>query len=287
MNPELLAQFTKIVPIGLLSGLLAGAFGVGGGIISVPLVRHILGVSAHVAVGSTLAMILPTALVGAVNYLKEKKLLALLAFACTGPAVFGTIVSSAFSHYIHGKFLMLGLAGLMILVGLDFVSGFGAKLRSSGEAADAQVSDELKAHAGEDAKTQADESSFVLDKECLGIASIIGLIVGVLSGLLGIGGGFIMVPAFCYFLRLPLKIAFGTSLVVVALVALPGTLVHAYHGHVQLWVVIPMLLGSMPGAWIGSYFALKAKDRSLKIIFGSILLVLAILFAIRELNAAN
>ncbi|MBX9688532.1 MAG: sulfite exporter TauE/SafE family protein [Candidatus Obscuribacterales bacterium] len=252
-----------IVPIGLVSGLLAGAFGVGGGIIAVPLVRHLLGCSAHVAIGSTLAIILPTAIVGAVNYLKQGKLITRLAMACGAPAVLGTIVASYASHFVEGQHLMLVLAALMFIVGLDFVFGFGNKLKAAA----------------------ADETAgFQMDRRKTIAASIIGTVVGLCSGLLGIGGGFIMVPSFCYFLGLPLKVAFGTSLLVVAMVALPGTVVHAHHGHVQLSLVLPLLAGSLPGAWLGSYFSLKAKDRILRIVFGSILLVLAIAFANKELN---
>lgn len=258
-----MAQLLSVVPIGFMAGLLAGAFGVGGGVIAVPMVRHFLGVSAHVAVGSTLAMIVPTALIGLINYRKQGSLLSSLSFLCSGPAVLGTVLASACSHYVPGQYLMILLSILMVIVGLDFVGDFGNKLKGRSE----QAIDEFK-----------------IDRQSTLIGVGIGTIVGLLSGLLGIGGGFIMVPAFCYLLHLPLKTAFGTSLLVVTVVSIPGTLVHAYHGHVQPGVVLPMLLGSLPGSWLGSYLSLKAKDKNLRRIFGSLLLVLAIAFACRELN---
>ena len=277
MNPEILARWIEIVPIGFLSGLLAGAFGIGGGIISVPLIRHVLGLTPHEAVGSSLAMILPTAVIGVFNYLKQGKTLPKLSLICSGPAIIGTIVASAASHYIHGQILMLMLAALMVLVGVDFATGFGNKLKK------ARTPEVVSGN--EPAAEQTDDAvPFVLNQRTVLTAASIGIIVGLLSGLLGIGGGFIMVPAFCYFLNLPLKMAFGTSLIVVALVALPGTVVHAFHKHVLPNVVLLMLLGSLPGAWLGSYFSLKAKDRVLRMIFGALLLVLAVVFAHRELN---
>lgn len=265
MLPDFLARFIQIVPIGLASGLLSGAFGVGGGLITVPLIRHVLGVTAHVAVGNSLAVILPTAVIGTLNYLKQGKLVPLLAFSCGGPAVVGTVLASAASVYVHGQCLMLVLAGFMILVGLDFVTGFSNK---------------LKAASGNCSKTK-----FELNRRNSLIAAILGLLTGLLSGMLGLGGGFIMVPAFCYFLSLPLKVAFGTSLIVIALVALPGTVVHALNGHVQLSIVLPMLVGSLPGAWLGSYFSLRTKDKLLRLIFGSLLLLMAVVLAYRELTA--
>lgn len=265
MSADIIARLALILPIGLLSGLLAGAFGIGGGIVSVPLVKHLVGVTAHVAIGTTLAVILPTSLIGAYTYLKSGKLIPSLAIICGIPAVLGTIFGSHHSHFIEGKNLMVALAVLMLLVGLDFVSGLGNKLKAK-------------------ASPEGEDSSFSLTSKAIITAIIIGIIVGLLSGLLGIGGGFIMVPAFCYLLHLPLKVAFGTSLVVIAIVALPGTIVHAMHQHVDIAIAAQMLAGSVPGAWLGSKFLLRTKDQTLRTVFGSILIVLAIIFAWREMG---
>lgn len=273
MSAEFIERFLITIPIGVVSGLLAGAFGIGGGIIAVPLIRHILGETAHVAIGTTLAVILPTAIIGAVNYWKEKMLVLPLAAYCSVPAILGTILASAFSHQVDGQDLMLGLAALMILVGLDFITGFGNKLKAKAANAD----------LGSDAVSQT-YIDIKMDKKAILSAIGIGSVVGILSGLLGVGGGFIMVPAFCYLLGLPLKIAFGTSLVVVAIVSLPGTLVHWYHHHVDLSIAATMLVGSIPGAWLGSKLSLKTKDQMLRTVFGAILIVLSILMVYRELT---
>lgn len=256
-----LAHFVEVLSIGLASGIFAGAFGVGGGIISTPLIRHLLNVSPHIAIGSTLAVMLPTAIVGMYNYLKEGKILVSLSITTGITAVLSTIVTSYFSHYVNGQHLMLVLCGLMILMGLDLLTNFRGKILQ---------------------KAEESSEEFVLNrKNCL-IALTSGLMVGVVSGFLGIGGGFLLVPAYSYFFRLPIKIAFGTSLVVVAIVALPGTIVHAFHKHVDLNIVLPMLAGSMPGAWVGSYFSLKTKDRQLKTVFGGILIAVSVYFIYRE-----
>ena len=300
MHPDLLAHFFQIVPIGLASGILSGAFGVGGGIVTVPLIRHIVGVTPHVAVGNSLAVIMPTAVIGAFNYLKQGKLVPILALACGIPAVVGTIAAAAASPYVGGQFLMLLLASLMLLVGLDFTLGIGHKFKRL-KADEAASKAALSASSASDTSSGGNSSTrgsatefggsiqvpFKLDKKGWLTCLILGLLTGLLSGLLGVGGGFIMVPSFCYFLNLPLKTAFGTSLIVIALVALPSTLVHSYYGHVQLWIVTPMLLGSLPGAWLGSYFALRTKDKWLRKVFGCLLILLAIVFAYKELTQTS
>lgn len=263
MQADYWARFFEIVPIGLASGLLSGAFGVGGGIITVPVLKNVLGISAHLAVGNSLAVILPTAIIGTINYLKKGQLVLSMALSCGIPAVVGTIVASELSSRVQGQVLMLLLAALMMLVGLDFLTGLGGKLKASSESSD---------------------KAFELNKRNTIVCIILGIVTGLLSGLLGVGGGFIMVPCFCYFLMQPLKVAFGTSLVVIAMVALPGTIVHAMAGHVQMSIVAPMLAGSMPGAWLGSYIALRTRDKLLRMIFGVILVIMACMFAYRELT---
>lgn len=298
MNADSLLHFIQILPIGLASGILAGAFGVGGGIIAVPVVRHLLGVTAHVAVGSTLAMILPTAVAAVFNYKRQGKLHLSLSLACCLPAVLGTTLASHHSRSISERFLMLLLAFLMVIVGLDFVSGIGARLKSKANPAEAEVrggEDNIagKSKGGEsftDERPDNNDAShnqtntLVFRMRHYLVAAAIGVVVGLLSGLLGIGGGFIMVPAFCYFLNLPLKDAFGTSLLVVAVVALPGSVVHYMHGHVDFSLVLPLLSGSVPGAWFGSSYALKAKEKNLRIVFGVIVILMAAVFAYKELR---
>lgn len=276
MNPDLVAHVLKVVPIGFISGLLSGAFGIGGGIVSVPLVKGYVGVDAHIAIGCSLALILPTAIVGAFNYLKSGQLLFKLAIACAIPAAICTSVTSYGSKYLQGSTLMIALSALMALVGLDFATGMSNKMRYKAAP--------LLEPVDKPAETPALIPEFKMDAASLLKACIIGALVGALSGLLGVGGGFIMVPSFCYFLELPLKIAFGTSLIVVAIVAIPGTIVHALEGHVQLWIVLPMLIGSLPGAWLGSYISIKTRDSSLRSVFGITLLLMAIYFAYREMS---
>ncbi len=262
INADLI-RIAQAVPVGLASGILSGAFGVGGGIISVPLTRHLLGIAPHVAVGSTLAVILPTACVGIYNYKKQGKLVVPLALSSGGTATIGSVIGSAGTKFLNGEQLMLILCGLMLLVGIDFASGLSSRVRKSA-----------------DEKPREFDSS----PRSIAIACSTGLFIGALAGMVGVGGGFILVPLYCYAFGLPVKTAFGTSLLVVAMVAMPGTVVHYMEGHVDVELVGSLLLGSLPGAWIGSRVALRANERYLKIAFGAVLIVMALVFAYRELT---
>ena len=252
------------VAIGFATGLTSGAFGVGGGLLSTPLLRHLLGASAHVALGTTLALIVPTAIAGALNYLRRNLVAWQLARACAPPAVLGTILGSLATMFVHGQILMLLVAALIAFTGFDFISGFGQRFRPAA----APDTGALPAMTALDCRN----------------ARLVGLAAGFLSGFLGLGGGILMVPCFCYLFRTSIKVAFGTSLLLVALVSIPGTVVHALAGHVNAIMALCMILGSLPGAWLGSSIALRLKESWLRKAFGVLLVGLSVVFAWRELT---
>lgn len=255
----------KALPLGFAAGIFSGAFGVGGGVLSTPLLIMFMGIEPHVAVGTTLSMIIPTAVSGAFTYAKKNLYSTQLAVASGAPAILCTVASSFLEKDISGTVLIFCLSFLMFAVGLDFALGIGKKLRRSGESIDPEAKPKL---------TRAE----------IGRATIIGGIAGFLSGFLGIGGGFILIPLYCYLFHTPIKMAFGTSLLVVATVSLPGAIIHAYNQHVDFMVALALLFGSIPGAKIGSHFSTKANDDHLRITFGVILVVLSVLFLFPHLQ---
>ena len=108
------------------------------------------------------------------------------------------------------------------------------------------------------------------------IAGIIGLFGGVASGLFGVGGGIVMVPAMMFFLKLDLKVAVGTSLAVIVPTALAGSFKHFQQGNLD-WRVAAMLaptamLGSYGGAWLTKHIA----SADLKKMFGGFLVLVGL-----------
>lgn len=253
---------------------------------STPLLIMVIGAEPHVAVGTTLSMIIPTAVSGAITYSKKKLFSTKLAIASGLPAVVCTVFSSYLERDVSGTVVIFCLAFLMITVGIDFATGIGLRLRRS-----------AAPEVGSDAADVADDPSdgtpgaippgpapSEFTRSHVVHATIIGGIAGFLSGFLGIGGGFILIPLYCYLFHTPIKVAFGTSLLVVAAVALPGAIIHAFYGHVDLPIALALLLGSIPGARIGSHFSTKTKDDHLRITFGVILIILAITFVAPHLQ---
>ena len=114
---------------------------------------------------------------------------------------------------------------------------------------------------------------------------VIGVAAGMLSGLLGIGGGILMVPAFSAWVGLPLKETIATSLACVGIFAVPGTITHAFQGDINWTFAIALAIGVIPGAQIGAHFTISSDDRTLRYTVGTALGIIAVIYAAGEINA--
>ena len=106
------------------------------------------------------------------------------------------------------------------------------------------------------------------------IAIVVGA-VGLVSGLLGNSGGFLLAPLFAGVLGLPIHRALGTSLVLAACLAVPGTVIHAWLGHVDWTITLAFGLASVPAASAGARLALRTKARPLTLAYGAGMATLA------------
>ena len=111
--------------------------------------------------------------------------------------------------------------------------------------------------------------------------AILGTLVGVLSALMGVGGGFIMVPVMVYMLRMPMHVVVGTSLFQVLFTCINVTFMQSYYNHtVDLVLAIFLLVGSTAGAQIGARVSSRLKADQLKIILASIVLLVMVQMAL-------
>jgi uncharacterized membrane protein YfcA len=115
--------------------------------------------------------------------------------------------------------------------------------------------------------------------------AIIGVAAGMLSGLLGIGGGILMVPLFSAWIGVPLKETIATSLACVGIFAVPGTITHWAQGDINWSYAIALAIGVIPGAQIGARFTIASDDRTLRYTVGAALAIIAIIYAAGEIAA--
>ncbi|MEG6586434.1 sulfite exporter TauE/SafE family protein [Dendrosporobacter sp. 1207_IL3150] len=104
----------------------------------------------------------------------------------------------------------------------------------------------------------------------------IGLSAGILSGLLGVGGGIILVPAMTHFLNLTQHKAHATSLAIIVPTALISSIIYGLHGNIQLREAVYLAIGSSAGAMLGAKLMTKISANQLKLVFGLLLITIGI-----------
>jgi uncharacterized membrane protein YfcA len=240
------------VLVGFTAGVLSGLFGVGGGIAMTPGLTMVTGVVPIVAVATPLPVILPTAAVGAFTYHRagEVDLRAAGWISLTG--CLASAVGALLTEVVNARLLLVVTAGLLAWQSIQILRG------------------RTRVVATEERRLPA------------WTLAAVGVVAGLLSGLLGIGGGVVIVPALAGMLGVPLKRALGTSLVAVVVLVIPGTIVHAVLGNIDWTVALLLMIGSLPGARLGARVALGTKERTLRLMVGSFLALVAVVYGVQQ-----
>jgi uncharacterized protein len=243
------------VAVGFGAGVLSGLFGVGGGIVTTPAVDTLLGGTAIQAIATPLPVILPTSLVGSYTYGKAGEVSFRAARWAAAPGIGGAIAGALLTEVVNAHLLLLVTAALIAITAVQVIVG------------------------------RTSRTPWVLGETPGWKYSAIGLLAGFVSGLLGVGGGIVMVPALTTWIGMPLRRALGTSLLVIAILVIPGTIVHSLLGNIDWAIFLVLTLGVIPGARVGARIALGVRERSLRVAVGTFLLSVALAYAAVEVTA--
>jgi uncharacterized membrane protein YfcA len=269
-------EILLVLVVGFFTGVLSGMFGVGGAVVSNPALRA-LGATPVEAVGSTLPSIIPSAISGSLRYNREgllrRRVILWTALVGAGAAVGGALLVDLVPA--DGHPLTLTIAGLLAFTA--FRTGQSPRRPDPADAAEPSPS-------ADPDLADAPPVAGPLRDEWWRLAAI-GVVAGLMSGLLGIGGGILMVPAFVTIVRLPLREAIGNSLACVGILAVPGMITHAALGHIDWSFALPLCIGVIPGAQVGAHLAITAPDRTLRIAVASVLGTIAVVYATGEIIA--
>lgn len=264
--------------VGFASGVLSGMFGVGGAVLTTPGIR-VLGATPIEAVGSTVPAILPGSISGAIRYAREGLVDWRIGLACGGAGVVFASAGAEVADRVNGRLLMVLTASLLLWSGVNTIRSAQRSARS-----DASQPADRADEPGPSTEVDPTPAAVVaMPGSPLWQLLVIGAGAGFLAGLLGVGGGVVMVPLFVAVLGLPIKRAVGTSLVAVAMAAAASLLTHWARGNIDWAFALPLMVGVVPGARLGSKVAIAASDRTIRLAFGVFLVVLAIAYGGSEL----
>ena len=163
------------------------------------------------------------------------------------------------------------------------ISGTGETLADPSATGDSSSEAPSLASSGEPAASASSDDSPLSRKQLLQGAAI-GLIAGLASGYVGVGGGFIMVPLMLSIIGIPMRKASGTSLIAVMILAIPGVIEQGIIGNINYLAGIAIVIGTIPGAVIGAKLVTKVPERTLRLLFGCFLIVAAVMLVLNEVG---
>lgn len=257
--------------LALLVGLSLGLLGGGGSILTVPIFVYVLGFAAKPAIAMSLPVVGVTSLVGALGHWRAGNVNMRAALMFGGVAMAGAYSGARLAVFVSGTVQLTLLAFVMLAAaGSMFRSG---RSRNGRVEASAQNADE----EGEGEKRAMSP----------GLVLAVGLGVGLLTGLVGIGGGFLVVPALVVLGKLPIKQAIGTSLVVIAMNSLSGFL--GYFGQVSIpWGFVALFTAvAVAGILVGTYLVRFVSQAALKQAFAVFLVLMGGMMLYRNYTSAN
>ncbi|TBL67905.1 sulfite exporter TauE/SafE family protein [Paenibacillus thalictri] len=248
-------SFLFYIVVGLVAATFGSLVGLGGGIIIVPALVYLgpffLGkeVAVSTAVGTSLAVLIFTALSSSFTFYKQKKIdfkSGWLYFITSGP---GAILGSYLTGFLNAKSFQTYFGFFMLLMALLLI--FRDKIKP------------LNVRWGIQ-RTFTDQKG---DTYSYGYsvfpALLVGLIVGLISGLFGIGGGSLFVPAMVLLFRYPPHIATATSMFVIFLSSITGSITHVALGEVDFLMVLGLAPSALVGGWLGANIAGKLSGNKL------------------------
>ncbi|RNL42971.1 sulfite exporter TauE/SafE family protein [Paraeggerthella hongkongensis] len=290
MDIFMLYVLPALVGVGI--GILSGLLGIGGGTVMVPIFRLAFDMSPVMSTATSLFTIIPTSVSGAVSHIRHKTCIPSLGIA----AGLGGAITSPL-----GVWLAQISPAWMIMLAAALIIGWSAfKMLSKAfkmKKASPSAVGSLQATAAVHAETAPDKSiesatasgspvgpspSSKLTRKQLLVGAVIGLVAGVASGYVGVGGGFIMVPMMLSLVGISMRQASGTSLIAVMILAIPGVIEQALLGNINYAAGIAIAIGSIPGAVIGARLVRVVPERMLRFIFGCFLLLAAALLVLNE-----
>lgn len=274
--------------VGALIGLVVGALGAGGGILSVPALIYLLGVAPHEATSASLVIVLFTALAALGGRIGKNTICYQIALVFAALATVGTWLGSLANQAVSADLLMYAFALLLICVGLVMLRrAYPGLFRGAARAGSSGVFSDDGVAAADDAggtgSTPALRAvSAMGEVTSIGAAplwrvALVATVTGALTGFFGVGGGFAIVPALTLVLHLPIKRAASTSLLIMAITAVVALVARAQTSlNVDLGVIGAFTVASMLGGVAGAPLTRKVSSQKLTASFAALLLAVAV-----------
>ncbi len=257
--------------LAVLVGISLGLIGSGGSILTVPILVYVMAVEPVLATAYSLFVVGATALVGGIRNATEGKVDFRTAVVFGIPSIATVYLTRAYliplipdTLFSVGDFQLTKSVALMVLFAVVMMMASVSMIRPSKQGEDNESS----------ATIRYNYPMILLE----------GSLVGILTGLVGAGGGFLIIPALVLLARMPMKLAVGTSLFIIAAKSLLGFLGDLQNREAIDWLLLSLFTAfSVVGIFIGSFLSKKIDGGKLKTAFGWFVLVMGVYILFKEL----
>lgn len=241
--------------LSILIGVSLGVLGGGGSILTVPILSYVVGMAPKAAIASSLVVVTITSVVGVIPHARAGRVMWRTGVWFGGAGMVGAFVGARLSVLFPARALMIAFGVMMVLTAI-------AMFRRASRRPQIDVPWEAK----------------------LGLSLLQGFLVGTVTGLLGVGGGFLIVPAMVLLGGIAMECAVGTSLVVIAMNSLAGSVGHLGDAHID-WPITLVVSGvAAIGAWLGGRLVGRIDPTILRRTFGVLIIIVAAVVLVKELG---
>ncbi len=246
--------------VGILGGIVGGLLGTGGCALMMPVIRFGYHFNPAIAVGTTLTAVVFTAGSGAIQHIRMGNVHKETAYLTGYSGVLGVIIGSIVFAFIkdYGKLidLIIGIAFILVSVRMLYEGLIVIPAQ---------------------ARMAAVQSPPLAEMPGTPVSkTILGSVIGFMTGIVGLGGGYALVPSYLYLFKAPMKLAIGTSMASFVWMALVGSIFKLAEQVVNIPVAITLGVGAAIGAVYGAKLVAKFKPATLKILFGAIFLYVSL-----------
>lgn len=269
-------------PLGFLIGLAVGALGGGGSILAVPALVYVAGQSPRVATTTSLLVVGVASLAGMADHLRAGRVRVGVGLALGVAGIGGSLSGSTLNHRLDPDLLLLAFAGVVLVAAWRMLTGCPSCTNAGGRGAIADGAPAPASGAGGDAAAFA---GLRVDGRTVGKVLVAGTVVGFFTGLFGVGGGFMIVPALTLGLGFAMPQAIGTSLLVMVVNVAIALLARMGQTGIDMAVTVPFTVAAVAGTLTGSRLADRLPARTTLRWFAALLVTIAVYTAVRSLLA--
>lgn len=244
----MLLQSVFAIASGGVVGLLLGATGGGGMLVAIPLLVYVVGVPVQKATAMSLVVVGYSALFGAWQESRHDRVRGLAALFFSSTGMIGAWIGAQGHEWVSGVVFLVWFGVFLMMIGLWTYHRGGVEEAEDGEEGCAQ------------------QFSLRCAVKALGI----GFGVGLLTGFFGIGGGFVIVPTLMYVMGFPIRMAVGTSFLIVALTSVGGIIGHLKLSDIDSSLTMLVIIGSLVGMVAGARFRKTVQEQSLRKAFAAL-----------------